>query len=55
MLIGLKRALRPGDRVPATLHFASGGAMKVVFDVSAGGPPSPANHMSGMSGMGDMH
>ena len=41
MLIGLTRTLSPGDRVPATLSFASGARVKVTFTVSAGmGPPA---------------
>ena len=46
MLIGLTRTLAPGDRIPATLRFASGARIKVAFTVSAGmsapamaGPP----------------
>ena len=50
MLIGLKRALRPGDRVPATPHFASGAELRLVFAVGAGGPPAAAP-MAGMPGM----
>jgi copper(I)-binding protein len=44
MLIGLTRALAPGDQVPATLSFASGAKVKVAFTVSAGmGPPAMAH------------
>ncbi len=43
MLIDLTRPLQPGDRVPATLVFASGTRLKVAFTVSAGaGPPTEA-------------
>ena len=49
MLIGLKHALRPGDRVPAVLHFASGAELHVTFEVGSGGPPAAT--MSGMPGM----
>ena len=43
MPIGLKRTLKPGDRAPATLTFASGARLKVAFAVSAGmGPPAMA-------------
>lgn len=43
MLIGLKKALKPGDQAPATLTFASGAKLKVAFAVSAGmGPPAMA-------------
>jgi len=43
MLIGLKKTLKPGDRAPATLTFASGAKVKVAFAVSAGmGPPAMA-------------
>jgi copper(I)-binding protein len=41
MLIGLKSTLKPGDRAPATLTFASGAHLKVAFTVSSGmGPPA---------------
>jgi copper(I)-binding protein len=41
MLIGLTRTLIPGDKVPATLSFASGAKVKTAFTVSAGmGPPA---------------
>lgn len=41
MLIGLTRTLKPGDAAPATLTFASGAKLKVLFRVSAGmGPPA---------------
>jgi copper(I)-binding protein len=43
MLIGLTRALAPGDKVPATLSFASGARIKTAFTVSSGmGPPAMA-------------
>ena len=55
MLIGLKRALRPGDRIPATLRFASGAALHVDFAVGAGSPPAePMEHMDHADPM-DMH
>jgi copper(I)-binding protein len=50
MLVGLKRALHPGDRIPAVLHFASGAEVHVDFLVGAGGPPTAAS-MPGMPGM----
>jgi copper(I)-binding protein len=41
MLIGLTSTLKPGDRAPATLTFASGAHLKVAFLVSSGaGPPA---------------
>ena len=41
MLIGLTSTLKPGDRAPATLTFASGAHLKVGFIVSSGvGPPA---------------
>jgi copper(I)-binding protein len=49
MLVGLKRALHTGDKVPATLRFASGSTVKVSFEVSAAGPPRAP--MAGMPGM----
>jgi copper(I)-binding protein len=56
MLVGLKRALRVGDHVPATLRFASGKTLKVDFTVETSAP-SGAGHMDHMdhtSGMDDM-
>ena len=43
MLIGLAKALKTGDAVPATLTFASGAKVKVSF-VAAMGPPAAAEH-----------
>lgn len=41
MLIGLTKALQPGDKAPATLSFASGRTLKATFEVSNGlGPPA---------------
>jgi len=41
MFVGLKRALNPGDRLPATLVFADGRRVKAEFAVGTGlGPPS---------------
>jgi copper(I)-binding protein len=56
MLVGLKRALRVGDHVPATLRFASGETLKVDFTVQTSAPSGGggAGHMEHMSGMGDM-
>lgn len=55
MLVGLKQALRTGDRVPATLRFASGATLKVDFVVSPTGPaPTDHAHMPGMAGMPGM-
>jgi copper(I)-binding protein len=54
MFVGLKRALHPGDRLPATLHFASGAQLRVEFAVGSGGPPAdgPASRrMPAMPGM----
>ena len=39
MIIGLKRTLKAGDQVPATLSFASGARLKVRFAVTSGLPP----------------
>ncbi len=36
MLMQPKRSLRPGDRVPITLHFAQGPSIEVPFEVRAG-------------------
>jgi len=42
MLIGLAKAVKAGDAVPATLTFASGAKVKVSF-VAAMGPPAAAH------------
>lgn len=42
MLIGLKRPLRLGERVPATLRFASGAKVKVEFVVRTAAPAQDA-------------
>jgi copper(I)-binding protein len=42
MLIGLKKPLKTGDKVPATLRFASGQQLKVDFAVSATAPAGAA-------------
>ena len=43
MLIGLTRTLTPGDKVPATLTFASGAKLQTAFAVGTGaGPPAMA-------------
>jgi copper(I)-binding protein len=41
MLVGLTRTIKAGDRVPATLTFASGTKVKATFQVTDGGPPPP--------------
>jgi len=46
MFIGLKKPLRPGDRVPATLRFASGARLNVAFVVGSGLAPPPMGAMS---------
>jgi copper(I)-binding protein len=53
MFIGLKRALRIGDHVPATLSFASGEKLKVDFIVGTGAPGIPMEPMdhTNMPGM----
>jgi copper(I)-binding protein len=38
MLIGLTKALKGGDTVPATLHFAGGANLKVEFQVGTAAP-----------------
>lgn len=44
MFVGLKRPLKPGDHVPATLVFASGAQLKTEFAVGSGlgAPMAPA-------------
>jgi len=54
MLIGLKQALKTGDKVPATLRFASGQQLKVEFVVSAT-PPAGASHGHDGHDMHHMH
>jgi len=39
MFLGLTQALKPGDAIPATLTFASGARLKVVFRVGTGAAP----------------
>ena len=63
MLVGLKRPLRLGEHVPATLRFASGRTLQASFVVQIAPPPGAAptgghehmsGHMSGMAGMPGM-
>lgn len=54
MLIGLKKPLKMGDKVPATLRFASGEQLKVEFVVRAAAPAgAPQGHE--MHDMQHMH
>lgn len=39
MLIGLKTAERPGDRIPAVLSFASGAKIRITLTVRIAPPP----------------
>jgi copper(I)-binding protein len=48
MFVGLKRALKVGDRLPATLRFKSGRRLHVDFLVSA---QAPGEGVAGMPGM----
>ena len=50
MFVGLKKPLRQGDHVKATLVFEKAGKVDVDFDVTGmGGPAAPAGHnMPGM-------
>jgi|KBSSwiStaDraftv2_1062776.scaffolds.fasta_scaffold41767_2 copper(I)-binding protein len=49
MLLGLKKPLKTGDRVPATLRFASGAELKVELVVSPTAPAGEAmDHMDHM-------
>lgn len=43
MLMGLTKALKPGDTVPVTLTFASGATVKASFAVQVG-PPAAGHH-----------
>ena len=49
MFIRLTKALQVGDRVPATLTFASGARLKVDLQVSVAGPAGGMQAMPGMS------
>ena len=41
MLLGMKRPVKAGDSIPATLRFADGKTLKVAFAVGTGlGPPA---------------
>jgi copper(I)-binding protein len=42
MFLGLTRALKPGDRLPATLVFASGAKLQATFVVGVA-PPAPSH------------
>jgi len=44
MFMGLIRALKPGDAVPATLTFASGAKVKANFVVGMGPPAAEEHH-----------
>ena len=54
MLIGLKRPLKLGDKVPATLKFASGANLRVEFVVQAQAPAGGMGHMKDMERMPGM-
>ncbi|HEX5378251.1 MAG TPA: copper chaperone PCu(A)C [Phenylobacterium sp.] len=51
MLIGLAKATRSGDVIPATLVFASGARIKVEFPVGAGPSAMPGMDMDHMDHM----
>lgn len=44
MLLGLTKALKAGDAVPATLTFASGAKVTASFVVGSGPPAAPAHN-----------
>lgn len=44
MLLGLKQALKTGDKVPATLVFASGAKVKATFEVRVAAPAAEHHH-----------
>jgi copper(I)-binding protein len=44
MFMGLNRALKPGDALPATLTFASGAKVKATFAVGMGPPAADHQH-----------
>jgi copper(I)-binding protein len=48
MLERPKRTLKPGDRVPVTLHFAGGAALSVAFELRQPGAGADMPDMPGM-------
>ena len=54
MLMKPKQALKAGDKVGMTLHFADGSSQSVEFVVRAGGAMQDHGGMGGMD-MGNMH
>jgi copper(I)-binding protein len=53
MLVGLTKASKAGDKIPATLVFASGARIKIEFPVGAG--PAAAPMSMPMGDMDHMH
>jgi len=51
MFVGLKKPLKPGDHVKATLVFEKAGKVDVDFDVTGMGGPAPATKGHDMPGM----
>jgi copper(I)-binding protein len=47
MLIGLTSPLKAGERVPATLHFARAGRVRIHFVVGAAGDAAPGGDRGG--------
>jgi copper(I)-binding protein len=49
MFVGLKKPLKQGDHIKATLEFEKAGKVEVDFDVTGmGGPPGHGHDMPGM-------
>jgi hypothetical protein len=46
MFLGISRNLRPGDQLPATLHFSDGGRAAVSFRVGSGAEAPPMAAMT---------
>jgi copper(I)-binding protein len=44
MFMGLKKALNPGDTLPATFTFASGAKLKAAFKVQVSAPAAAQGH-----------
>lgn len=44
MFLGLKQALKTGDKLPATLIFASGAKVQTVFEVRVSAPAAEHHH-----------
>jgi copper(I)-binding protein len=57
MLLGLKKPLEKGARIPMTLHFEKAGTVDVEIAVEAAGQSAPQSegHMGAMGAAGHGH